>query len=109
MSATRPSNQDRDIFPRQKQIDLFEEALHARVLPQQDMVIALQRHEPGTRNCGRHLTSGLQWNLGIAARVHHQSWHRHLRKQPGHVEFRGRFEIPGRTFRRRCAPLQFIE
>src|ERR1700722_17095177 len=107
--GTNPKINGTSPLPRQKQIDFFEEALHPGVLPQQDMVIALERHEPGARNSGRHLTSSLQWNLGIAARVHHQSRHPHLRKEPGHVELRSRFEIPRRTFRRRCLPLQLIE
>jgi len=59
-------------YVRQKVFQLLEEAGQAGVLLQEDMVLARQCNEPGTRYSRRQFAAQFAQNSGVVANMHHE-------------------------------------
>src|SRR5882672_1327264 len=56
----------------QEELDLLEEPLRRRLVLQEQMVLALDGHEPGAGNARCQRAAALEGDHGIAAHVHHE-------------------------------------
>ncbi len=76
---------------------------------QKKVVLALKRHETGTRNSRRQLSPRIERYSRIVSDVHDECRRSHFAKKLSNIELSDGVVIPGSAFGRGGSALQFIE
>jgi hypothetical protein len=70
----------------QERADLVNEARPRRLMREDQVIIALERHEAGAGDSAGQHQPVLKWHASVPTTVQHEGWNRDARQQLRHVD-----------------------